>query len=143
VNPRVVDILARANSVQRDYVRARLIYDSLPKAAKAIHIHRTTPHKWDNLGDLEEAIEFLKDDMIEATKLALEGLSLEAVASVARVLKNRDDSAAVAAARAVWDRIGLPGLSTIDVTSGGEMIRAVVYIPDNGRDQDDQDDQDA
>jgi len=138
LDPRVIDILAAASDSQRRYVQARLIYSDVAKAARAIGLNRTTPHKWDNLPELEEAVVLLYNDVIEATKMALESLSFKAVASIAKVLENRDDNAAVAAARAVWDRIGLPGLSAMDVTSGGEPLKAVVYIPDNGReDRDD------
>jgi len=133
VDQRVQEILDNATDIQRRYVRARLVQDNLAKAARAIGIHRTTPHHWQNLDDLEEAVALLYDDVIEATKMALEDLSLEAVATIGKVLKQRNDSSAVAAARAVWDRIGLPAMSNVDVTSKGQAIKAVVYIPDNER----------
>lgn len=135
MDPKVVDILAEASESQRAYVYARLIHNSVPSAARAAGIHRTTPHKWDNLPELEEAVTILKADMIEATKAALTGISLDAVKAVADILRRgHGESAVVAAARAVWDRIGLPAMSAVDVTSGGEPLRATVYIPDNGRD---------
>ena len=100
----------------------------MSQAAHAMGLSRSTPSKWDNLAELEEAVEILKLDMIEATKLALEGLSLKAVKSIMRVLENRDDNSAVAAAKAVWDRIGLPGLSSVDVTSGGERLTPISFV---------------
>ena len=48
------------------------------KAARALGIHRSTPRKWDNLDELEEAVDLLYADVIEATKMTLEDLGLDA-----------------------------------------------------------------
>ena len=130
VDTRVKEILATATDTQRRYVRARLMNDSIPKAAHAIGLTRTAPHQWPNLDDLEEAVGILYNDIIEAAKLALEGLALEAVQALREALKGRSK---VSAAKAILDRIGLPAMSQLDVTSGGEPLKATVYIPDNGR----------
>ena len=138
MDSKVIDILARATTKQRDYVRERLICPTQAKAAKAIGIHRTTPYNWPNLAELEEAVDLLKLDMVDATKQALEGPSLDAVEAIRKVLRSGSDSAVVAAAKAVWDRIGLPGMSSMDVTSKGQSIQPISIVeivsPDDGED---------
>ena len=54
-------ILKNASSIQLCYIRARIAgaTDSA-KAAKKLGVHRTTPHKWDNLEDLEQAIKTIQ-----------------------------------------------------------------------------------
>ena len=125
-----------ATESQRSYVYARLIHSSLPKAARAIGLTRTTPHHWDNLPELEEAVSLLRADMIEATKLALTNISLDAAKAIADILRDgRGDSAVVAAARAVWDRIGLPAMSNMDLTTKGQSLNPINYVeiaPEDG-----------
>ena len=133
MNQRVQEILASATDVQREYVQKRLLGCRDPAAAaRKLGLSRSTPHKWSNFEELEEAIGLLYADVIEATKLGLESLALDAVQALGRALKD-GGAPSVAAARAIFDRIGLPAMSQVDVTSGGESIKAVVYIPDNGR----------
>jgi len=132
VDQRVVDILERASSLQRLYVFKRLVYPSIPKTARAMGIHRTTPHHWSNIAELEEAVGLLSLEMVPAARNALESLAIDAVQALARGLV-RSDAASIRAAEAVLDRIGLPAMSNVDLTSMGEQIKAMVYIPDNGR----------
>jgi len=134
VNPRVAEIFKSATETRQRYIQARLVCDTLPEACNAVHIHRSTPHKWPNLDELEEAVTLLRLDKLEATRMALENELLEAVKALRRALKGKG-TAAVSAARAILDRAGFPAQSAVDVTSGGEPIRATIYIPDNGRDQ--------
>jgi len=133
MNPRVTEILERATPQQRLFVFKRLTNTSIPKAAHAMGINRTTPHHWDNLDELEEAVDLLSFDLLPAAHAALESLAMDAVQALARGLV-RKDAASIRAAEAVLDRIGLPAMRNIDLTSLGEQIQAVVYIPDNGRD---------
>ena len=135
MNPRVEEILARATDVQRKYVQARFLHSNPADAARAIGLHRTTPHKWDNLAELEEAVTLADISTIAAAKERLEEMIPAALDALERAAKGRGGTS-VAAARAILDRAGLPAQSNVDVTSGGEPIRAVVYIPDNGRDRD-------
>jgi len=81
---------------------------------------------------LEEAVGLLLLDAVEAARLGLESLALDAVQALGQALKD-GGGPSVAAAKAVFDRIGLPAQSQVDVTSKGESIKATVYIPDNGR----------
>ena len=134
MDPRVQEILDQATDLQRRYVKTRLLEPSPAAAARKLKIHRSTPHHWDNFDDLELAVELMYADVIETTKTALEDLSLKAVKALGGVLDHGNDAAMVSAAKAIWDRIGLPAMSAVDVTSGGEPVKAVVYIPDNGRD---------
>ena len=137
MDPRVEEILSRATDSQRRYVRARLIEDSIPKAARAIGLTRTAPHQWPNLDELEEAVGILYNDVIQAAKLALEDLALEAVQALGRAVRGKGGNS-ITAAKAILDRIGLPAMSNVDITSKGESIKATVYIPDNARnDRDD------
>jgi len=133
VDPRVTEILGKVSSTQRMYVFKRLIYPDVAKAARAMGLHRSTPHNWPNLAELEEAVTLLSLEMVPAARNALESLALEAVQTLARGLV-RSDAASIRAAEAVFNRIGLPAMSNVDVTSQGEQLKAVVYIPDNGRD---------
>lgn len=122
MDPRVEKILAEATDIQRRYVHARLAYDNPAAAARFLGLHRTTPHKWENLPDLEEAVSILLLDAIEAARLGLQELAIEATRTLARALKG-SGAPSVAAARAVFDRIGLPAQSQVDVTSGGEPLK--------------------
>lgn len=133
MDQRVEEILAGATDSQRRYVRARLMHATIPKAARAIGLTRTAPHQWSNLDELEEAVALLYNDVIAAARVALEDLALDAAQALGKALHD-GGGASVAAAKAILDRIGLPAMSQVDVTSGGESIKAVVYIPDNGRD---------
>lgn len=129
----MIEIFRNATDIQQAYVQARLLYDNNAQAAASLGIHRSTPTKWANIVELEEAITLLRLDKLSATQMALEELLLEAVAALRRAVKGKG-AASVAAARAVLDRAGFPAMSAVDVTSGGEQVKATIYIPDNGRD---------
>ena len=133
MHPRVEEILARANDIQRKYVQARFLHPNTAAAARAIGIHRSTPSKWDNLEELEEAVTLADISTIAAAKERLEEMIPAALDALERAAKSKGGTS-VAAARAILDRAGLPAQSNVDVTSGGEPIRATIYIPDNGRD---------
>jgi len=133
VHPRVEEILARANDIQRKYVQARFLHPNTAAAARAIGIHRSTPSKWPNLEELEEAVVLADISTIAAAKERLEEMIPAALDALERAAKSKGGTS-VAAARAILDRAGLPAQSNVDVTSGGEPIRATIYIPDNGRD---------
>ena len=133
MNPRVEEILARATDVQRKYVQARFLHPNSAAAARAIGLHRSTPSKWDNLAELEEAVTLADISTIAAAKERLEEMIPAALDALERAAKGRGGTS-VAAARAILDRAGLPAMSQVDVTSGGESIQATIYIPDNGRD---------
>lgn len=137
MNPRAQEILESANDIQRRYVIKRLTSASCAHAARALGIHRSTPHHWHNYAELEECVSLLLLDAVQAAKLALEGMALDAAKALERAAKGKGGTS-VRAATAILDRIGLPAMSQVDVTSKGESIKATVYIPDNGRnDRDD------
>jgi hypothetical protein len=120
--------------MQYNYVIARMTHPDPAKAARAIGLASRSPHNWDNLDELEEAVRLLRPDVVEAAKLAIVELALDAVAALGAALG--DKAHRVRAAQAILDRAGLPAQSAVDVTSGGEPIKATIYIPDNGRDRD-------
>jgi hypothetical protein len=133
MDPRAQEILERATDIQRRYVVQRLDPQctDIAKAARALKIHTSTPHHWDNLEELEEAVVLLQMDIVDAARLSLQELALDAVGALKRALNGRS---AVSAAKTILDRIGLPAQTNVDVTSNGETIKATIYIPDNGRD---------
>lgn len=133
MDARVQEILKSATDIQRRYVVQRLAPDCIDaaKAARALKLNVSTPHKWPNLEELEEAVTLLQLEKVEAAAMVMQELALDAVEALKKALKGKS---AVSAAKAILDRIGLPAQSAVDVTSGGEPIKAVVYIPDNGRD---------
>ena len=133
MDPRVEEILANASDVQRAYVRARFLHPNPAAAARAIGLHRTTPSKWSNLAELEKAVTLMDISIIAAAKEKLEEMIPTALDALERAAKGRGNTS-VTAARAILDRAGLPAQSAVDVTSGGEPIKATIYIPDNGRD---------
>jgi hypothetical protein len=136
VDPRVAEIFKDANEIQQRYIHARLIHETNLLACRSLGIHRSTPFKWSNQDELEEAITLLRLDKLEATRMALENELLEAVAALHRAIRD-NGTHSVQAARAILDRAGFPAQSSVDVTSGGEPIRATIYIPDNNRESDD------
>jgi len=121
LDQRVKEIMARIPSVQRRYVVARLTCDSSAAACRQIGISKSTPCHWDNMDELEEAIGLLYNDVIEAAKLALENLAIEAARALGKALKDGGGTS-VAAAKAILDRIGLPAMSQVDMTSGGQVL---------------------
>ena len=125
------ELLPQLTSIQRRYISARLLCDSIPEACKLIGIHRSTPHGWPNLAEIEQCVAILQSNALKAAKVSLEDLCLEAVKALKKSLGDRAHR--VRAAEAILDRAGLPRASSVDVTSGGEPVRAVVYIPDNER----------
>ena len=133
MNERVQEILKSATDIQRRFVVQRLAPDCIDaaKAARALKLNVSTPHKWDNLEELEEAVTLLQLEKVEAAAMVMQGLALDAVDALRRALKGKS---AVSAAKAILDRIGLPAQSAVDITSGGEPIKATIYIPENGRD---------
>lgn len=132
MNERVQEILSQATDSQRRYVRARLTYPDPAKAARSLGWNRTTPHKWKNFEDLEEAVTLMDAEIIDAAKERLARLIPVALDALERAAKGKG-APSVTAAKAILDRTGLPAQSNLDVTSGGEAIKALVYIPDNGR----------
>jgi hypothetical protein len=123
MDQRVQEILDNATTIQKRYVIARLTHPNVSRAANAIGLHRASPYNWDNLEELEEAAALMMTDVVEATKAALAARSLNAVVNIERVLKSKNYPAVVSAAKAIWDRIGLPAQSAVDVTSGGEPLK--------------------
>jgi hypothetical protein len=121
VDPRAQEILDNATNIQQDYVVARLTHPNSSAAARALGLNRSSPHNWDNLEELEEAVAILRRDAVEAAQLVLAELMIKAVAALGEALK--DKSHRVAAARAILDRGGLPAQANVDVTSGGEPIK--------------------
>jgi len=122
MDSRVQDILDRATETQQRYIKARLVHPSPAQAAKALGLHRTTPHKWDNLDELEEAVALMLADTLEAAKAKLESLVPVALDALERAAKGRGQTS-VTAARAILDRAGLPAQSQVDVTTGGEPVK--------------------
>jgi hypothetical protein len=132
LDPKAKEILDRATDLQYKYVIARMTHPDAAKAARAIGLASRSPFNWDNLDELEEAVKLLRPDVIEVAKLALIELALDAVGALGGALG--DKAHRVRAAQAILDRVGLPAASSVDVTSGGEQIKATIYIPENGRD---------
>jgi len=133
MNERVQEILKNATDVQRRFVVQRLAPGCIDaaKAARALKLNVSTPHKWPNLEELEEAVTLLQLEKVEAAAMVMQELALDAVDALKRALKGKSS---VSAAKAILDRIGLPAQSAVDITSGGQPIQATIYIPDNGRD---------
>ncbi len=125
------EFLPQLTDTQRRYISARLLCDTVPEACKAIGIHRSTPHKWSNRAEIEQCVAILQSNALKAAKVSLENLCIEAVKALKKSLGDRAHR--VRAAEAILDRAGLPRAQSVDVTSGGEPIKAVVYIPDNDR----------
>ena len=133
MNERVQEILKNATDVQRRFVAQRLAPGCIDaaKAARALKLNVSTPHKWPNLEELEEAVTLLQLEKVEAAAMVMQELALDAVDALRRALRGKSS---VSAAKAILDRIGLPAQSAVDITSGGQPIQATIYIPDNGRD---------
>ena len=135
MDSRVQEILADATDIQRRYVTQRLISRDPAKAARALGISRSTPHKWPNFQELEEAVGLLLLDAVEAARLALKDLALDAVQALGQALKD-GGGPSVAAARAVFDRIGLPAMSQVDLTTKGQSLQPISFVevvsPDDG-----------
>jgi antitoxin component of RelBE/YafQ-DinJ toxin-antitoxin module len=116
-------------------VITRLTEKNPSAAAKALGIHRATPHHWDNLDELEDAVQILLTDVIESGRLALENLALDAIATLGGALHGKS-AVSIAAANSILDRMGLPKQSAVDVTSGGERLTPISFVeivpPDDG-----------
>jgi len=141
MDPRVAEILDRATDVQQDYVGARLTQPSTAAAARAIGLNRSTPAHWDNLEELEEAVQILRKDAIEGARLALVGLALEAVQTLKGALGGKS-TAAVNAANSILDRVGLPKRLWHEGSGEGGAIpiitEVVVKMPTNDSIMDDE-----
>ncbi len=122
MDPRVQEILDNATDIQQDYVIARLTCPDSAKACRKIGIHKSTPYHWDNLEELEEAASILRRDAVEAARLALKDLAVEAVQTLARAMGGKG-SAAVNAANSILDRVGLPKQSTVELAGGSEPVK--------------------
>lgn len=124
MDPQVQEILDRATDIQQDYVVARLTYPNTAQAARSLGLSRSAPSHWENLEELEEAVHILRKDAIDAARLALQGLALEAVDTLKRAMGGKS-TAAVNAANSILDRVGLPKQSQVtqDVNvSGGYPV---------------------
>ena len=103
MDPRVQEILDNASDIQQEYVIARLTCTDSAKACRKIGISRSSPCHWPNREELEEAVQLLRRDAVEAARLALRDLAVEAVRTLARAM-NGKGGAAVNAAKEVLDR---------------------------------------
>ena len=126
MHSRAEEILNRATDIQYQYVIKRLTHPNMARAARALGLSRSTPTKWDNLDELEEAVILLRPDVIEAAKMALVELALEAVGALGDALE--DKAHRVRAAQTILDRAGLPAQSNVDVTSGGERLQPISFV---------------
>ena len=127
MDPRVIDILMEATDSQKTYVEARLIHDNMSRAAKAMGIHPSTPAKWRNLAELEEAVSLLRMDRLEATRMALESELLAAVKALSRGVRGKG-AVSIAAARAILDRAGFAPQNRLDVTSKGQSLTPISFV---------------
>ena len=127
MNPRVEEILARASDTQRRYVRARMAHPNPAAAARALGWNRTTPHKWSNFEELEEAVKLMDIDDIARARQRLVDLIPVALDALERAAKGRG-ATSVTAARAILDRTGLPAQTAVDVTSGGERLTPISFV---------------
>lgn len=126
------DRLAELNSTQRRYIRSYLVLNSHRKACKETGIHEGTPYKWLEWEAIQQLIADMEIDAIGVARTLLRELAPEAVRALKEALA--DKSHRVQAANSILDRGGLPAASALDITSAGEQVKAVVYIPDNRRD---------
>ena len=126
MDPRAKEILDRASDTQYKYVIARLTHPTRSAAARSIGMNRSSPSNWDNLAELEEAVFLLRPDVIEAAKLALVELALDAVGALGDALG--DKAHRVRAAQAILDRVGLPAASSVDVTSKGQSLTPIAFV---------------
>lgn len=122
MDSRAAEILDRATDIQQDYVIARLTHPNTAAAARAIGLTRSAPSHWDNLPELEEAVHILRRDAIEAARLALQGLALEAVQTLKGALGGKS-TASVNAANSILDRIGLPKQTAVEVAGSDKPVR--------------------
>lgn len=119
MDERVQEILDNATDIQHEYVIARLTHRDPAKAARALGLNRSTPHNWDNLPRLEEAVRLLRRDAIEAARMALQALAVDAVATLGGVMGGKS-TAAINAANSILDRVGLPKQSDVKHSGTGE-----------------------
>jgi hypothetical protein len=127
MDQRVQEILDNATDIQHEYVIARLTCPNSSRAAKAIGLHRASPYNWDNLEELEEAVRLLRRDAVEAARLALQGLALDAVATLGGV-QGGTSTAAINAANSILDRVGLPKQNDVKHSGAGEDGELVVRV---------------
>ena len=126
MDPRAKEILDRATDIQYQYVIKRMTEPTPAHAARALGMHRTSPHNWDNLPELEEAVKLLRPDVIEVARSAIVNWALDAVEALGDALN--DKSHRVRAAQAILDRAGLPAMSQVDVTSKGQSLTPIAFV---------------
>jgi len=135
MNERVQEILKNATDVQRRFVVQRLAPGCIDaaKAARALKLNVSTPHKWPNLEELEEAVTLLQLEKVEAAAMVMQELALDAVDALKRALRGKSS---VSAAKAILDRAGLPAQTNVDVTSKGQSLTPIAFVeivtPDDG-----------
>jgi len=127
VNAQVQEILDNATDIQRRYVRARLLHSDTAKAARSLGLHKSTPHKWANLDELEEAAALMLSDTIEAAKEKLESLVPVALEALERAAKGKG-AQSVAAAKEILARTLGPVPTWVEGAGGGPL--AIEYVND-------------
>ena len=129
MDPRAKEILDRATDIQYQYVIKRLSHPTRSSAARALGLNRSSPSHWDNLDELEEAVFLLRPDVIEAAKLALLDMVLsDTLTAILDVIQHGNDASRVTAIKAIWDRVGLPAQSNVDVTSKGQGLTPISFV---------------
>jgi hypothetical protein len=120
-------ILEAATDIQRRYVMARVLgARGIADAARQLHIHRSTPHQWDNLEDLERVVISVQIDQVDGARWALTNLSVEAVQALQKGLGERSNR--IPAANSILDRVGIPKQSAVDVTSKGQSLTPIQFV---------------
>ena len=123
--------LAALSTTERKWLSARILTGSVKEAAKAAGIHPSTCYTWARWDEIRALIGEMEADAVGSAFHLLQEIAPEAVKALRAALKDRAHR--VAAANSILDRAGLPKEHAVDITSDGEAIRAVVYIPDNER----------
>jgi len=129
---RINDLLRGTTLEQRRWVWARLQEATDAAAAKRVGLHPATVCRWPNKKQLDGAVAALLDDAIEAARMMLADVLLEAVRVKIAGLHSRNEPIRQNVATEIIDRVlGKPSQRQEITGAGGEPI-IVNIIRDDG-----------
>ena len=101
------EILDDATTVQVQWVMRRLTASTDKEASKAVGLHPTTPSRWENKADLDQAVALLLREPINAAVEMLRGAAVKAAQVIIDTMNTDDEKLRLAAANDVLDRLGM------------------------------------
>lgn len=132
ISDQIDELLATLSKDQLRFCVALLDYPTKKEAAESIGLNPDTVYRWN--GNIDAAVKLMAKERLEATKAIRRNALIKAIMVKTAGLDSDDESVRQKAATEIIEWELGKAQQLMDVTSKGEMVSVILYMPDNGRD---------